>query len=104
QLAGILFDARSGERVLDACAAPGGKTAHLLERTDLDLLALDVDAARVAMIEQNLERLGLSAVVRTGDATDPATWSGARPFDRILADVPCSATGVIRRHPDIKLR
>ncbi len=105
QLAAVLVDAQSGERVLDACAAPGGKTAHILERTpDLDLLALDADAERVALIETNLQRLRLTATVRTADAAELATWWDRQLFDRILADVPCSATGVIRRHPDIKLR
>ncbi len=105
QLAALLLDAPPGARVLDACAAPGGKTAHLLERTpDLELIALDVEATRVAMIQQNLKRLGLSTTVLAADATDLATWWDERGFERILVDVPCSATGVIRRHPDIKLR
>lgn len=105
QLAAVLLDAQPGERVLDACAAPGGKTAHILERTpNLDLLALDADAERVALIEANLRRLRLTAATRTADAAELVTWWDRQPFDRILADVPCSATGVIRRHPDIKLR
>lgn len=106
QLAAGLLDARPGERVLDACAAPGGKTAHLLERTPAlaECVALDADPARTALIEQNLARLGLNARVVVGDAAGPATWWDGRPFARILADAPCSATGVIRRHPDIKLR
>jgi 16S rRNA (cytosine967-C5)-methyltransferase len=105
QLATLLLDVPPGARVLDACAAPGGKSAHLLERAPgVDLLALDVEAARVALIEQNLQRLGLAARVRAADATAPASWWDGQAFDRILADVPCSATGVIRRHPDIKLR
>jgi 16S rRNA (cytosine967-C5)-methyltransferase len=106
QFAAALLDAQPGERVLDACAAPGGKTGHLLEHTPgLDkLVALDQEPARVAMIEDNLARLGLGAMIITGDAANPANWWDGRPFDRILADVPCSATGVIRRHPDIKLR
>jgi len=105
QLAAMFLDARPGERVLDACAAPGGKTAHLLERTpDIALTALDVDADRVPKIEANLKRLGLTTRVRHADATQPDTWWDQRPFDRILIDAPCSATGVIRRHPDIKLR
>jgi 16S rRNA (cytosine967-C5)-methyltransferase len=102
QRAAPLLDARTGMRVLDACAAPGGKTAHLLELADLDLLALDVDAGRAARIGSNLRRLGLAAMVTTADCADPAAWWDGRPFERILADVPCSASGVVRRHPDIK--
>jgi len=102
QRAAQLLDARPGMRVLDACAAPGGKTAHLLERADLDLTALECDAARARRITENLDRLGLRATVRVGDATRPHTWWDGRPFARILADVPCSASGVVRRHPDIK--
>jgi 16S rRNA (cytosine967-C5)-methyltransferase len=92
-----------GQRVLDACAAPGGKTAHLAECADLDLVALDRDPARLPRIGENLARLGLAATVRAGDAGEPAAWWDGRPFDRILLDAPCSATGVIRRQPDIKL-
>ena len=90
-------------RVLDACAAPGGKTCHLLEEVPelAELVALDVDAARAARLGDNLVRLGLVATVRVGDALEP-TALDAGLFDRILLDVPCSATGVIRRHPDIK--
>ena len=102
QCAAALLDARPGMRVLDACAAPGGKTAHLLERTDLALTALDADAVRAARIGENLRRLGLSAQVKVADCRDLAAWWDGLPFDRILADVPCSATGVARRHPDIK--
>lgn len=106
QFAAVLLDAQPGERVLDACAAPGGKTGQLLEHTPglTELVALDKDAARVDLIKENLARLGLAATIITGDAGAPADWWDGRPFDRILADVPCSATGVIRRHPDIKLR
>lgn len=105
QFAAPLLDARPGERVLDACAAPGGKTAHLLELTPgLDLLALDIAPDRVARIRDNLGRLGLAAEVRTADATRPDNWWDGRAFDRILLDAPCSASGVIRRHPDVKLR
>lgn len=89
-------------RVLDACAAPGGKTAHLLERADVDLLALDASAERAARIGRNLDRLGLAARVVAEDCRDLAKWWDGRPFDRILADVPCSASGVVRRHPDAK--
>ncbi|MGE5153429.1 MAG: 16S rRNA (cytosine(967)-C(5))-methyltransferase RsmB [Bdellovibrio bacteriovorus] len=108
QLAAHLLDARPGQRVLDACAAPGGKTAAILERAGpgLDLVAVDTDPARVATLKENLTRLGLSARVERGDAAEPRGHSAgdwaATPFDRILLDVPCSATGVIRRHPDIK--
>ncbi|WP_415033013.1 16S rRNA (cytosine(967)-C(5))-methyltransferase RsmB [Azonexus sp.] len=91
-----------GARVLDACAAPGGKTAHLLETTTLDLLALDRHAARCRHIEETLARLHLSAQVRTADCSQPASWWDGRPFDAILADVPCTASGVVRRHPDAK--
>ncbi|MHB8534365.1 MAG: 16S rRNA (cytosine(967)-C(5))-methyltransferase RsmB [Sulfuricaulis sp.] len=106
QLAAMLLDAQPGERVLDACAAPGGKTGHLLEHTPgLDeLVALDRNPARVALIEENLTRLGVTAQTLAADAADPAAWWDGRPFDRVLLDVPCSATGVIRRHPDIKVR
>jgi 16S rRNA (cytosine967-C5)-methyltransferase len=102
QQAAPLLDARPGMRVLDACAAPGGKTAHLLERADLDLTALDADAGRAARIDDNLKRLGLKATVKVADCRDLAAWWDGRPFERILADVPCSASGVARRHPDIK--
>ena len=92
----------SGARVLDACAAPGGKTAHLLEASDLDLLALDIDAGRTKRIEENLQRLHLRAEVKVADCLEVREWWDGRPFDAILADVPCSASGVVRRHPDIK--
>lgn len=104
QLAATLLDAVPGQRVLDACAAPGGKTAAILERAgnDLDLTAVDKDPARLETVRANLSRLGLAATVIQGDASAPATDWSDRPFDRILLDAPCSATGVIRRHPDIK--
>ncbi len=102
QRAARYLDARAGQRVLDACAAPGGKTAHLLEQGDPDLIALDVDAARLEKVRENLARLGLSATCTIGDAADPAGWWDGGPFERILADVPCSGSGVVRRHPDIK--
>ncbi len=89
-------------RVLDACAAPGGKSGHILERADVDLYALDVDAGRLARVRENLDRLQLQATLLAGDAAQPAAWWDGRPFDRILADVPCSASGVVRRNPDIK--
>jgi len=89
-------------RILDACAAPGGKSAHLLESAQIELLALDKDAQRLQRVRENLQRLQLSATLLTGDAAHPADWWDGQPFQRILADVPCSATGVVRRHPDIK--
>ena len=91
-----------GARVLDACAAPGGKTAHLLELADLDLLALDQDAQRLARVGDTLRRLRLRAELKAGDATRPADWWDGRPFDAILLDAPCSASGIVRRHPDIR--
>jgi len=105
QLAAQLLDAQPGERVLDACAAPGGKTAHILERQpDLgELLALDISEERLQRLNDNLHRLGLSTTTRSGDAAQPTGWWDKQPFDRILLDAPCSASGVIRRHPDIKL-
>lgn len=102
QRAAPLLDARPGMRVLDACAAPGGKSAHLLELAELDLTALDADAARAARIDDTLRRLGLSATVKVADCRDLGAWWDGQPFERILADVPCSASGVVRRHPDIK--
>ena len=89
-------------RTLDACAAPGGKSGHLLERYDIDLTALDNDSVRLERVALNLRRLGLSASLHCVDAAQPATWWDGRPFDRILLDVPCSGSGVVRRHPDIK--
>lgn len=104
QLAALLLPARPGARVLDACAAPGGKTGHWLEiEPALALTALDIDAGRLVRIEENLERLGLAASVCTGDLAFPAEWWEGDNFDAILLDAPCSGTGVIRRHPDIKL-
>ena len=89
-------------RVLDACAAPGGKTAHLLERADLDLLAIDVDGQRCERVRDNLRRLGLQAEVRVADAGRVADWWDGRPFDAILLDAPCTASGIVRRHPDVR--
>ena len=105
QLGARLVAPRAGERVLDACAAPGGKTGHLLElQPELaQLVAVDVSSERLTRIADNLRDLGLSATLVAGDAGEPAAWWDGRPFERILLDVPCSATGVIRRHPDIKL-
>lgn len=102
QHAAILLDAQVGERVLDACAAPGGKTAHILERAELDLLALELEPERAERIKANLRRLGLRAEVRVADCSQLEQWWDGRPFDRVLADVPCSGSGVVRRHPDIK--
>lgn len=106
QLAAIWLDTQPNERVLDACAAPGGKTAHILERTPAlaELVALDVDAERLSRTCANLARLGLAARLVVGDAAEPKQWWDGRPYDRILVDAPCSGTGVIRRHPDIKIR
>ncbi len=105
QLAARLLQAEAGDRVLDACAAPGGKTGHILElQPEIgDLLAVDVSAERLARVEDNLRRLGLEARCLRADVANVAAWWDGTPFDRILLDVPCSATGVIRRHPDIKL-
>jgi len=103
QHAAVLLDAQAGMRVLDACAAPGGKSAHILEKADVQLLALDSDPQRLPRVRENLERLGLSAQLQAGDAGNPADWWDGRPFERILLDAPCTATGIIRRQPDIKL-
>ena len=102
QRAAPLLDVHNGMRVLDACAAPGGKTAHLLELAELRLTALDDDAERLQRVRATLHRLGLDATLVCGDARDPTAWWDGTQFDRILADVPCSASGVTRRHPDIK--
>ena len=105
QLVPGLLDLQPGQRVLDACAAPGGKTTHLLESEPslTELTALDIDARRTRSIAENLQRLGLTANVLVGDAATPESWWDGEPFDRILLDAPCTATGVIRRHPDIRL-
>jgi 16S rRNA (cytosine967-C5)-methyltransferase len=102
QLAAPLLDVRPGMRVLDACAAPGGKAGHILELADCALTALDSDPARVPRISDNLARLGFSARVVCGDCTSPAGWSDGGLFERILLDAPCTASGVVKRHPDIK--
>ena len=96
------LDLADGQRVLDACAAPGGKSAHILESADVALTALDTDPLRARRITENLARLGLAAEVKTADCRNLDAWWDGRPFDRILADVPCSASGVVRRNPDIK--
>ena len=105
QLATGLLALEPGQRVLDACAAPGGKTAHILEAGPgiAGLTAIDIDERRMRRIEENLSRLSLHARLLQGDAGKPAAWWDGQGYDRILLDVPCSATGVIRRHPDIKL-
>jgi len=102
QLAAPLLDLSDGMRMLDACAAPGGKTGHALELAEVNLTALDNDAGRLARVHANLARLGLAARVVCGDACELASWWDGAPFDRILLDAPCSASGVARRHPDIK--
>nr|WP_255494674.1 16S rRNA (cytosine(967)-C(5))-methyltransferase RsmB [Luteibacter sp. Sphag1AF] len=98
-----LLDVRDGQRVLDACAAPGGKACHVLERADVTLTAVEFEASRASRIQQNLDRLGLRASIIIGDAGAPDAWWDGVPFDRILIDAPCSATGVIRRRPDVRL-
>ena len=102
QAAARLLDIGDGMRALDACAAPGGKTAHLLETAELELTALDADPRRAARIGDTLRRLGLEATIKAADARAVDDWWDGRPYDRILADVPCSASGVVRRHPDAK--
>lgn len=105
QLAAELLAPQDGMRVLDACAAPGGKTAYLLELADIDLLALDADADRLVRVGQNLDRLGLAGErvrLQAADAADLDAWWDGKPFDAVLADVPCTASGIVRRHPDIR--
>lgn len=103
QMAAEILAPRAGERVLDACAAPGGKSCHLLESADIQLTAIELEASRVPRIHENLARLQLQAEVICDDASAIDRWWDGQPFDAILLDAPCSATGVIRRHPDIKL-
>lgn len=103
QAAGLL-DLQDNQRVLDACAAPGGKTAHILEIANVELTAIDQDATRLARVAENLGRLKLTSPhvrLQVADATKPEGWWNGHPYDRILADVPCTASGVVRRHPDI---
>lgn len=103
QLAAGLLDLQPGQWVLDACAAPGGKTGHILEScAELSLVALDSEPERLRRVAENLARLGLDAKLVSGDAGTPGDWWDGQPFDRILLDAPCSGSGVIRRHPDIK--
>ena len=105
QLAAPLLQLAAGQHVLDACAAPGGKSTHIAELADVDLVALDQDAVRLARVRENLDRLRLASPrvhVLAGDAADPSQWWNGRPFDRILVDAPCTASGVARRHPDVK--
>ena len=102
QLAALLLGAETGQRVLDLCAAPGGKSAHILELADVELCAVDVDEERLQRVRETLDRLGLPARLVCADAAQPQTWWDGALFDRILLDAPCSASGVIRRHPDIK--
>jgi len=105
QLAAELLAPADGMRVLDACAAPGGKTAHLLELADIDLVALDADGERLERVEENLGRLGLASnrvQLQAADAADLDAWWDGKPFDAVLADVPCTASGIVRRHPDIR--
>ena len=105
QFAATLLNPAAGERILDACAAPGGKTCHILETepTIAELVAVDVDSARMVSVRENLQRCQQSATLIEADITDLDAWWDGSPFDAILADLPCSASGVIRRHPDIKL-
>jgi 16S rRNA (cytosine967-C5)-methyltransferase len=103
QLAAKLLGAEKGERVLDLCAAPGGKTCHVLETVEnIEMTAVELEPLRMQRVQQNLDRLGLHAELIVGDAVDIQSWWDGRMFDRILVDAPCSASGVIRRHPDIK--
>ncbi|MDF4003570.1 16S rRNA (cytosine(967)-C(5))-methyltransferase RsmB [Luteibacter sp. PPL552] len=103
QVPADLLDLADGQRLLDACAAPGGKACHALERADLRLLAVEAEPRRAPRIRQNLDRLGLHAEVVVGDAGEPSAWWDGTPFDRVMIDAPCSATGVIRRRPDVRL-
>lgn len=102
QFAARLLDVQDGMRVLDACCAPGGKTGHVLETAEVAMTAVDSDAERLARTHSNLERLGLAAQLVVGDSGRVEDWWDGQPFDRILADVPCSASGIVRRHVDIK--
>jgi 16S rRNA (cytosine967-C5)-methyltransferase len=101
QLAAPLLDVADGMRVLDACAAPGGKTCHILELADVELTAIDADPKRLVRVQENLDRLGLQATLKAFEAQTKVWWDGV-PYDRIIADVPCTASGIVRRHPDIR--
>lgn len=101
QLAAHLLPVKTGDRVLDACAAPGGKTAHLLERTNCQITALEIDPYRAELIHSTLSRLGLDAEIRTADAATTTEWWDGTPFDAILLDAPCTASGIVRRQPDV---
>ena len=101
-LQGLRAQGSSGLRILDACAAPGGKTAHLLELTDGEVTALDIDGQRCQRIGQNLQRLGLSAQIKVADAAAPSAWWDGQAYDGILLDAPCTASGIVRRHPDVR--
>lgn len=104
RVADLFLDLPPGARVLDMCAAPGGKTAHMLERDpSLQVLALDVDERRLQRVRETLQRVGVEAQLRTADATDAAIWWDGQPFDAVLLDAPCSATGIVRRQPDVLL-
>ncbi len=102
QVAGYALDLQNGQRVLDACCAPGGKTGQILELADVDLIAVDNDETRIARTQSNIERLKLKATLLVGDAGKSSEWWDGKSFDRILADVPCTASGIVRRHVDIK--
>ncbi|MDX3773930.1 16S rRNA (cytosine(967)-C(5))-methyltransferase RsmB [Chromatiaceae bacterium AAb-1] len=103
QYAAVLLDVKNDQQILDACCAPGGKTCHILELApQANVTALDKEPGRLQRVHDNLQRLGLTATVKAADAAEPEQWWQGRLFDRILLDVPCSATGVIRRHPDIR--
>jgi 16S rRNA (cytosine967-C5)-methyltransferase len=101
QMAAQLLKPKNSDLILDACAAPGGKACHLLEMADIQLDVLEISQDRMKRVEENLKRLQLNANLVLGDACKSATWSQGKMYDAILADVPCSATGIVRRHPDI---
>jgi 16S rRNA (cytosine967-C5)-methyltransferase len=103
QLSAPLLQLEAGQRVLDACAAPGGKTCHLLEAQDVTVVAVELEERRIGRMQENLQRMGMAAQIICGDASEPEQWWDGQAFDRILLDAPCSATGVIRRNPDIKM-
>lgn len=102
QQAAYILNPQNGERILDACAAPGGKTGHILELADCNVTALDIDPVRLARVQSNLDRLGFQAALHAADAKDLDAWYDGNPFDAILADIPCTASGTIKRNPDIK--